>query len=303
MNKRLLLYLFIGWSSILGAQAQYDPLYNQYVFNQALINPAYNGAFDNASVTFLGRAQWLGIEGAPITNSLNANTSIFDNKGGVGLSVIDDRLGVSNTTEALIAFSYKVDFGDYRLAAGLQGGVVQYRYNYADLNMEYINDPSFIPADENFVKPNFGMGIMFYSEYYYAGISIPRILNVEVNDGVKESTRYRKHYYISGGIVLPLSEILKIKPSTLIKVADSKISVDINATLLIKEIVWAGVLIRNFNSYGVLGQLQISDRLRIGYSFEIPSTKLVTNQWGTHEIMIGFDFAPLRSQILKRKYF
>ncbi|MCB0494657.1 MAG: type IX secretion system membrane protein PorP/SprF [Cyclobacteriaceae bacterium] len=300
--KRYVILLILSLAA-LNVWAQYDPLYNQYVFNQTLINPAYVGAFDNASITFMSRAQWIGIEGAPITNSLTANTSIFDNKGGMGVSIINDQLGVSNNTEANVAFSYKVDFGDYRLAAGLQGGIVQYTYNYNELNMEFVNDPSFIPTDENFVKPNFGMGLFFYSEYYYVGLSIPRILSIKVNDGIEESTRYNKHYYISGGIVLPLSDVLKIKPSTLIKIANNKVSVDLNATVLIKELIWAGILIRNFNSYGALAQMQVSDRLRIGYSFELPSTKLITNQWGTHEIMVGFDFAPFRRQVLKRKYF
>jgi len=295
----LIIITFVGARSL----AQYDPLYNQYVFNQALINPAYVGAFDNASITIMSRAQWIGIEGAPFTNSLTAHTSMFDNKGGVGVSILNDQLGVNNNTEAFATFSYKIDFGNFRVAAGVQGGVIQYVYNYDDLNMEYVNDPNFTPSNENFVKPNFGMGLMLYSEYYYAGIAIPRILSIDVNDGIQESTRYKKHLYISGGVVFPLSEVLKIKPSTLIKVANSKVSVDLNPTLLVKELVWAGILIRNFNSYGVVTQLQVSDRLRVGYSFEMPSTKLVSDQWGTHEIMVGFDFAPFRNQILKRKYF
>jgi len=116
-------------------------------------------------------------------------------------------------------------------------------------------------------------------------------------------TGYQKHYYISGGVIFPLSNVLKIKPSTLVRIVDSEVSVDLNVSLLLSETIWVGVLVRNFNTFGAIAEIQISDRLRIGYSFELPSTKLISNQWGTHEIMLGFDFAPFRNQILKRRYF
>ena len=301
--KKLQVIILLIFAGSPGVKAQYDPLYNQYVFNQMLINPAYAGAFDNASITFMSRLQWAGVEGAPFTNSLTAHSSIFDNKGGVGVYFLDDKFGVSHNTEAFATFSYKVDFGRSKLAMGLQGGVVQYKYNYNELNMEFVDDPSFTPTDENFTQPNFGVGLMLYSEYYYVGLSVPRILNIDVNDGVQESTRYQKHFYISGGLVLPMSEVIKLKPSTLIRLVENQVSVDLNVSVLIKELIWAGIIIRNFNTFGVVTELQVSDRLRIGYSFELPSTKLITNQYGTHEIMLGFDFAMFNHQILKRRYF
>jgi len=300
--KKTLIFLTL-LAVALASKAQYDPLYNQYLFNQALINPAYVGAFDNASVTLMSRAQWVGIEGAPVTNSLTAHSSIFNNKGGVGVYVLNDRLGVSNNSEVFATFSYKIDFGNARLAVGLQGGMIQYKYDYSELNLEFVNDPSFTPTNENFMRPNFGFGVLYYSEYYYIGVSIPRILDVTVNDGISESTRYKRHYYLSGGVIFPLSNGVKIKPSTLIRVVNNQVSVDINGSVLIAESLWLGLLVRNFNTFGALAEIQISDRLRIGYSMELPSTKLITNQWGTHEIMVGFDFAPFSKQILKRRYF
>jgi len=297
----LVVYLWLLAAS--SVQAQLDPLYNQYVFNQLLINPAYAGAFDQASVTFMSRAQWVGIDGAPVTNSLTMHSSIFNNKGGAGLSVLNDRLGVSNNTEVFASFSYKLDFGNSKLAMGLQGGLIQYKYNYADLNMEFINDPSFIPTDENFTRSNFGFGAMYYSQQYYFGFSIPRILNIEANDGVTQSTRYKQHYYLSGGMVFPLSDVLKIKPTTLIKLVDGNVSVDLNASILLNEMVWIGVLFRNLNTFGALAEFQVNDGLRIGYSFELPGTKLISNQFGTHELMVSFDFPLLRKQLVTRRYF
>ena len=301
--KKIIYIFFIIIAAATAAKAQYDPLYNQYVFNQMLINPAYAGAFDNVSITAMSRAQWTGIKGAPITNSIAAHTSMFDTKGGVGLYVLNDQLGVSNNTEAFVAFSYKVDFGKAKLAMGMQGGMIQYTYDYSQLNIEQIDDPSFTQTEDNFARPNFGAGLLLYGEYFYAGISVPRILNIEVNDGIQASTRYQKHYYISGGVVFPLSNALKIKPSGLLRIVENKVSLDINASVLINELIWAGIIIRDFNTFGVITELQISDRLRIGYSLELPGNNLITNQFGTHELMVGFDFAPFNRQLLKRRYF
>jgi len=301
--KRVIYILTIIVCTVTISKAQYDPLYNQYVFNQHLINPAYTGAFDMVSLTVMSRAQWTGIQGAPITNSLSGHTSMFNNKGGVGLYVLNDQLGVSNNTEAFISFSYKVDFGNTKLAMGMQGGMIQYTYDYSELNMEQIDDPSFTRTEDNFTRPNFGAGLLLYGEYFYAGISVPRILNIQVNDGIQSSTRYQKHYYISGGVVFPLSNALKIKPSGLLRIVENKVSLDISTSLLITELIWAGIIIRDFNTFGIIAELQISDKIRIGYSMELPSNNLIANQFGTHELMVGFDFAPFNRQLLKRRYF
>lgn len=287
--------------------AQYDPLYNQYVFNQHLINPAYAGAFDYVSITAMLRSQWTLVPGAPITNSITGHTSIFDNKGGVGLYVLNDQLGVSNNTEAFISFSYKIDFGRAKLAMGMQGGMIQYKYNYSKLNFfaDGDLDPKFNSNEDNFMRPNFGAGLLFYGEYFYAGISIPRILNIEVNDGLESSTRYQKHYYISGGVVLPLSNAIKIKPSGLLRVVENKVSLDINASVLINEIIWAGILMRDFSTLGLITELQISDKIRLGFSYELPPFSQVDDSvlGSTFEFMVGFDFAPFNRQLLKRRYF
>lgn len=301
MRKLLIILLLLPASLF----AQQDPLYNQYIFNQHMINPAYTGIHNMLNASVISRKQWLGFEGSPFTNTLSIHTSLVSNKVGLGLLVINDRLGVNNNTEIHLTYSYKIDLGgSRRLSFGLQSGLINYRYDYSDLTFEFVDDPNFLPINENFTEPNFGAGVMFMSDYYFAGISVPRILNIEVNDGVISSTRYKKHYYLSGGALITLNQTLKLKPSVLVKlVEDNPLSVDLNGSLLIREFIWAGVSLRNFNTAGINGQIELNDQLRFAYTFEFPTNQLTVSNFGTHEVMLSFDIAPFNRQLIRRRYF
>lgn len=283
---------------------QQDPLYNQYQFNQLMINPAYAGIYRRLSVGLISRVQWAGVEGAPVTNTLTANTSLRRGQMGTGLTIVYDRFGVSENTEAQAAYSYILDLGFGKLSMGLQGGMISYKYNYLDLNLEYVDDPDLTPGTESFTKPNFGTGIMLLTDRYFIGASVPRILNIEIEDGATSSTRYRKHYYLSGGVIVVPGPFLKLKFTSLLRYVDGNpLSADFTASALINEAIWAGFTFRNLNGVGIYGLFEISDKVRAGYTFELPTTNLVRSNFGTHEISISIDFDVFDGQQLTRRYF
>jgi len=285
-------------------KAQQDPLYNQYLFNQLMINPAYAGIHNTFSANLNTRSQWAGLDGAPLTNTLSVHSSLLSNSFGAGLLLINDRLGINNNYEAQFIYSYKIDFDAHVLSFGLQGGIASFNYDYSSLNLEFVDDPNFLPVDEGFSKPNFGTGIFFKSDNYYLGVSIPRILNVDIDDGVTSSTRYNKHFYVSGGYLLNLSELIKLKPIFLLRIVqDAPISADIGGSVLLKEFLWAGLTLRNLNTVSVNAQIQLSEVLRFGYSFELPTSSLIVSNFGTHELMLALDLALFNYQINQRRYF
>lgn len=287
-----------------GAFAQQDPLYNQHHFNQLLTNPAYTGIHNLVSISAISRSQWSGIDGAPFTNAFIAHTSLLRNKIGLGLMAINDQIGINSNTEFHLTYSYKIIIGPSTLSFGLQTSVINYQYRYDKLNLEVVNDPNFLPTDENFTKPNFGAGIMLMNERYFVGFSVPRILNINLDDGIQESTRYHKHYYLAGGVLLPISNFIKFKPSTLIKMVEgASVSIDLNSTFIFGEFVSGGLILRNLNALGVIVQVELADKFRIGYSFELPTNSLIASNYGTHEFLLAMDFAPFKRQILKRRYF
>lgn len=286
-------------------RAQYDPLYNQYSFDQLMINPAYAGANDVFTINSIFRRQWNGIDGAPQTLSLTGHTSIANNNAGVGLTVINETFGVNNNTEVYGSFAYKITLGRGALSMGVSAGYLSYKYDYTQLNLEFLNDPSFIPVDEQVSQTNFGAGLWYQSEKYYAGISVPRILEVDVDrDDGTTSNRYRRHIYLSGGGLITLSSSLKLKPYGLVRIINGlPANIDIGASLLFSELIWAGILIRDLDAIALIGQLEVSDKVRVGLSIELPTTKLISTSYGTYEVMVALDFAAFGSQVLKRRYF
>ena len=298
----IILIILMTVSTVHGQQ---DPLYNMYFFNQQMINPAYSGVHGIMSISGNFRQQWAGIPGAPKTTTLSFNTSIKSNEFGAGLNLINDQLGVNNNTELQVSFAYKIRMSRNRgLSMGIQGGFISYNYNYSDLNLEFTDDEDLDLDRENFMEPNFGLGFYYYSEEYYLGFSIPRLFDIEVDDGVTSSTRYTRHFYLSGGYLFEPGFVAKFKPSFLLKYVDGQpLSIDLNAHVLLADIVWAGLTLRNFNAVGINAQVQVSDSFRFGYAFELPTNSLLNSSYGTHEFMITFDLAPFEHQSLAPRYF
>jgi len=82
-------------------EAQQEAQFSHYSFNTQSINPAYAGSRDALTVTALHRSQWVGFEGAPTTQTLTAHTPILNDKLGIGLSVLNDKIGPTNNTSFL----------------------------------------------------------------------------------------------------------------------------------------------------------------------------------------------------------
>lgn len=302
MKKTLIYLIFL--SIPLTSYSQLDPLYNQYFFNQGMINPAYTGIYDVFNASMISRAQWMGIEGAPVTNTLNVSSSVVNNKVGVGATLIYDSYGVNNNTEIQLSYSYKIKWMDKKLSFGLQAGIINYDYKYDNLNLEYLDDPLILNAEESVTEKNFGFGALFITDKYFIGFSVPRILDFEVEDGDSNSTRYRRHFYLSGGYLFDQFLDLKFKPSFLLRmVDDEKVTLDLNAQFLLNDVLWLGASFRNFNAAGLNAQLEVMDKFKVGYAFEMPINTVELGGYGTHELMLTLDLAIFDYHKIEKRYF
>ena len=289
----IIVYLLGG----LNAHAQLDAPTSQYFFNQAVFNPAYTGIYGVTSFNFQSRLQWVGIDGAPLTNILNAHTSFLNDKVGAGVLLINDRYGVNSNNEVHLTYSYKLDLKGTILSFGLQTGIVNFSYDYDKLNME-APDPNFMPINESFTRPNFGAGIFVMDDNYFFGFSVPKFQNLIINNGTVNSVRYRRHFYISGGYLFDQIFAFKLKPSFVLRTVDGGFtSVDINVSALLNERIWVGVSMRDFgNAFGINGILEINERFRAGMSGEVSSGTFTGGNFGTYEIMLGMDIGAVGSR-------
>lgn len=286
------------------AYSQQDPLYSQYMFNQSLINPAYTGVNDVLNISLFSRNQWVGLNGAPKTNTLNASASIINNKVGVGMLVARDTYGVNKNTEYQMMYSYKIDLLNGKsISFGLQTGYIDYRYDYSALSLEQA-DQALDMVDAQITKINFGAGLYFKTNQFYLGASVPRMLDTETQSINGTSTVYRRHFYVSSGYVFDQLISIKFKPSVLIKIVEGQpISIDMNASFLLLESLWVGATIRNFNAVGINSQFELNDMFRFGYSFEYPLNSVGNNTFGTHELMFSVDLEVFKNNAIGRRYF
>lgn len=275
------------------AKAQQDPLYSQYLNNPLVLNPAYAGLTDNLNLSLSYRTQWSGFEGSPKTANLNGHISLADNKMGVGAMFISDQIGGTTVNEFLGSYSYRINITDDKvLSFGLQAGFANYQIDNSkakqySLLVNNVSDPLFT-GNNSETKPSFGFGAILKSEKFFVSLSVPRMLSNTIETGGKQASLYTQHYYLMGSYIFFISERIRFKPATLIKyVSGAPASMDLNASLIIHENYQAGVLTRNFNTYGIFLQALLKDSFRLGYTFEVPTGSSVGSNFLSHEITLG----------------
>ncbi len=285
---KLLIGFFILILSTSTVFAQQDPQYTQYMYNMNIINPAYAGSRGVTSIGLLGRTQWVGVDGAPQTATLSINGPVGKNVG-LGFSVIHDEIGPVKEDNLYADFSYTLNFsGEDKFAFGIKAGATF-------LNVREFTtvdqDPLNVPV--SLVAPNFGVGVMYYNDRFYAGLSVPNFIEsryLDTKNGISSSASEKTHYFLTSGYVFDLDENLKLKPSTMLKAAPgAPLSVDLSLNLLIQEKVELGLSHRLDDSISGMVGFQVSQDLRIGYAYDYTTTNFGVFNSGSHEILILFD--------------
>lgn len=280
------------------SSAQQDPLYSQYINNPFVLNPAYAGLTNNLNASLSYRQQWTGFEGRPTTINANAHLSLLNNTMGAGLMVVTDRVGATTTNEVYGSYAYRIKVADDKiLSFGLQAGFINYKTENAKLTIQDPGDPVFT-GETSDMKPSIGSGIIFTGDQFFIGLSMPRMLNAKTSAGEFNYTMYTQHFYAMGSYLFFLNDRVRFRPSVLAKIVKgAPLSADVNAAFIIHEKYTAGVLTRNFSTYGVLLQVMIRDSFRLGYTMEMPSGRSVGTSFLTHEITLGFRADVLRFHI------
>ncbi len=285
--------------------AQQDPLLSQYQFNQMAFNPAYAGVNDVTSFDLHYRSQWTDVDGAPTSIFFSGNTSVFQNKVGLGISLLHDNIGVTKYTNFNMGGAYAIELNSTaKLSFGLQVGLMSLNTDFNDLTLEDPSDEDFVNASA-LSKLNFGTGLFLNSENYYIGFSIPQLLNVTEEVDGNKGDRYNSHIYISGGFIIDHFPSVKLKPYALARITQgAPISIDFGASALFADILWAGLFTRSFNSIGLSVNLNTANNLRIGYTGElITGSSQPSSGFSTHEISIGIDLELFENQAAVRRYY
>jgi type IX secretion system PorP/SprF family membrane protein len=309
-NKTLKIVLFSAmlFLSNAGAYAQYGPTFTQYMFNEAFINPAYTGSQDALSVNGSYRNQWVGIEGAPVTETFVAHAPAFHKKVGIGITALNENIGVLKTTAGYVNFSYRVMMRTSTLSFGLLGGVQSVREDFSKVSTITPEDQQFLYNTPRVVSPNFGFGIYYYTPKLYAGISVPRLIQTKVStDSSKVINAISPadfSYYLALGYVFSSNENVVWKPSIMTKlIQGAPIQTDFALTALLKKVLWVGASYRtNKTLSGILG-IQFSPQFKLTYSYDYSLSDLQKYNSGSHEIQLSYIFSFNKEKVVTPRLF
>lgn len=286
--------------------AQQDAQYTQYMYNPININPAYAGSREALSIFGLHRTQWVGLDGAPVTNAASIHTPIENTNIGIGLSFVNDKIGPSDQNNISVDFSYTVPTSEtFQLSFGLKATADLLNIDYTKLNIYNPSDPRFQNNVDNKFSPNIGAGVYFHSDQTYIGLSVPNFLETKhYDDNSTSVAQERLHYYFMAGHVFDLSYDVKFKPSLLTKVVQgAPLQVDLSANFLFFDKLTLGAAYRWSAAVSGMAGFQVSDAIFVGYAYDAESTKLANYNSGSHEIFLRFELFRNYDRMITPRFF
>jgi type IX secretion system PorP/SprF family membrane protein len=309
--KKIILFAAIALTLVSGKIfAQQDPQFSHYMYNTVSVNPAYAGSREVLNITGLHRSQWIGLDGAPTTQTLSMNTPLRNKKMGIGFSVVNDRIGPINQTFIYADYSYSVKLSKtLKLAFGLKAGVNWFQPKISTLETIAANDPSFVNSTmESVVKPNVGAGIYLHSEKFYVGASAPRMLQNKFNLGTANTdttaVKELRHMFFIAGYIWPVTSQLKLKPSVQVKVVqNAPVSIDGTVEAIIRDKFSLGAGMRVGDSYYGMVGYQFTSQFKAGFAYDYSATRLQNVNNGTVELMLSYDFMFNNDKLRSPRYF
>ena len=285
--------------------AQQDAQYTQYMYNTININPAYAGSRGVMSVFGLHRTQWVGLDGAPTTNTFSFNTPINNSNLGVGFSLVNDRIGPTSDNTISADISYTIPMNEvYKLSFGVKASGNIFNLDTDKLDPAQANDPNLQNFNNEF-SPNFGAGVYLHSDKLYLGLSVPNFLqDSKYNDNEVAVFQERMNFYFIGGYVFDVSPSIKFKPAVLTKmVTGAPLQVDASANFLFFDKFMLGSAYRWDAAVSVLAGFQATDGLFIGYSYDMETTQLRRYNSGSHEVFLRFELFNKVSKMVSPRFF
>jgi type IX secretion system PorP/SprF family membrane protein len=296
-------------------QGQQDAQYTQYMYNTMSVNPGYAGSRGQFSAAALYRSQWVGLNGAPETFTLNLHSPIRDSNLGYGVSVVNDNIGDGTVSETNIeaVLSYTIDVSlEGKLSFGLKAGGHLLNLDFNKLR-NFDAEPVSTDNIENRFSPNFGLGIYYHTNTFYAGLSAPNLLQTEYFDNGQQDansvqflSKERINFYLITGVVLDLNGNLKFKPAVLTKmVGGAPLQVDLSASFLFNDKFSFGAAYRLDAAVSGLVGFQISEQLMLGLAYDRETTALGGTQFndGSFEVFLRYELVKSFQRLVSPRFF
>ncbi|MFV8340756.1 type IX secretion system membrane protein PorP/SprF [Flavobacterium sp. LB3P21] len=298
------LFSFVLMFTAFVSYAQQDAQFTQYMYNTININPAYAGSRGALSIFALHRTQWVGLDGAPVTNAASVNTPLNASNLGLGVSIINDKIGPTTENTISADLSYTVPTSEtFKLSFGIKATA-----NFFNLDVNRLNpvddDPSLHDFNNKFT-PNIGAGVYLHSDKAYVGFSIPNFIESNRYDDNEVAIFKEKiNYYLIAGYVLDVNESIKFKPALLTKVvAGAPLQMDVSGNFMFNDKFVVGLAYRWSAAVSAMVGFQVTDGMYIGYGYDHETTNLNNYNSGSHEIFLRYEIFKNNGKIITPRFF
>jgi len=302
-------FLFLGTFLIISssAVAQQDAQYTQYMYNTVSINPAYAGTRGHMSIAALHRSQWIGLDGAPVTQTFNIHSPIGYKGMGLGISVVNDKIGPTSETNFDMDFSYTIKLArEKRLSFGLKGSMNLLDIRFSELN-QFAPDQTLQQDIDNRLSPNVGAGIYYHSQKFYVGLSVPRFLETShFEESTLSTAKEQMNFYLMTGYVWDVNPFLKFKPTILSKITQgAPLQIDLSANFMFNEKFILGAAYRWDAAVSGMVGFNISNNFLIGIAYDRETTALGSAAFndGSFEVILRYDFLSIKDSIKSPRFF
>ena len=312
------------------ANAQQDPQFTQFTHNQILYNPAYAGSIgrpDNSmfQVAMYHRSQWTGSlprengmgYQPPVTQTLTLNRPLavdeehIERVGGL-LTIMNDQIGYLTQRAVNVGASYHVSLHDnsytkyeYKnLYFGLSFGLRQYGVDFGQLTPKQVGDPVLAEGVQTTFTPDIGFGVLFKTDGYYFGASVPHLLETPIAFNQQGATgKQSRHYYVTGGITLNRAKKFTINPNVFGQyVAGAPFQFSANVIGEYFEMFWVGAAYRMDDAVGLMAGFNLAGvfsdewankggKMLLGYSVDYNISGIPSVNVYSHEVMLTMNFS------------
>ena len=298
------LFSFVLMFTAIVSFAQQDAQFTQYMYNTININPAYAGSRGALSIFALHRTQWVGLDGAPVTNAVSVNTPLNGSNLGLGVSVINDKIGPTTENTISADLSYTVPTSEiFKLSFGIKATA-----NFFNLDVNRLNpvddDPSLHDFNNKFT-PNIGAGVYLHSDKAYIGFSVPNFIESKRYDDNEVAIFKEKiNYYLIAGYVFDLNNSIKFKPALLSNIVEgAPLQLDVSGNFMFNDKFVVGIAYRWSAAVSAMVGFQVSNGMYIGYGYDYETTNLNNYNSGSHEIFLRYEIFKNNGKIITPRFF
>lgn len=277
------------------SNAQQNAHYSQFFSNKLIQNPAYAGSAEVMSLTAMHRQQWVGLKGAPSTQTISLHAPLFNKRVGLGLSILRDDITISENWNIITSYAYRIPLEVGTLSIGLQADIRFMKVNWNEVKALEINDTEIPDVNSQRFKPDISGGLYYNTDRFYVGLAVQNLIDADHVKSIDDILDYLplndRHVYLMGGYAIPITENVDFAPVVLMKfVKNAPLDFDINASFVFYDRLWAGLSWRKDDSIDVILQYQLNQQLRLGVAYDFTISELQQTNSGSYEMMLQYNF-------------